>query len=181
MASSDINLLQTKSTTSLFGKDVESLVRIIAILVLSITFAVGLLVAGAYVMLQSQKGTLDQTKNQFLQTISDNKEKESILTAINSRLSLIQKIMDSQHSYAPYIDTTLKILTPAYTLSSFSIGKDNAVNMTVDVNSVGDAMEMLTTIMKMEDAHMIKNPVLNSFSLEEGGKISVAVSYTVIL
>lgn len=181
MASSDINLLQTKTTNSLFGRDSENVVRIITIVVLSVTFVFGILAGSAYVLLDSQQKTLEQTKNQFTTVIKEYQEKESMLVATTSRLSLIQQIIKTQRSYAPYIDTTIKILAPSYRLSSFSVGKDNTVNMTVDVNSISEAVDMLRTVLTMQDDRMITNLVLNSFSLDNQGKISVSISYTVIL
>ena len=179
MASQNINLLQTKTTLQPILGMMEQYVRIASMIVLSILFSGGILVGIAFFVFGQKRDSMKVEKEQLLSQVKKDVATESLLVMIRSRIAVIDKIIGKQVSYAPFIDTTMKIIQ-SYPLSSFSLGEKNTVAITVKVASIEEAMNVLTTIMEMEQKKEIGDPILQSFSIGEE-KIQIGLSYTVIL
>jgi hypothetical protein len=98
---------------------------------------------------------------------------------VRARIAAGEKILSTQVSYAPFIDTTIKVLQ-SFSLSSFSMGQKNSVSITVSVASLTDATRVFATLMDMEKKKEISKPILQSFSMDEK-KIQIGLTYTVVL
>jgi hypothetical protein len=179
MASSDINLLQTKTESQSMIGLVGRYIRIVSVGIVSTVLIAGFLLGLTWYLMSAKRDGLLAEKKQVMAQIEQDKQKESLLMLVRDRLTSIGSIIDTQKSFAPYIDTTLTILK-SYTLSSFGLGEKNTVNVTITVRSLDDAMEVLTTIMGMEANHMINHPILKTFMME-GGKIQLGLAYTVVI
>jgi len=179
MASQNINLLQTKTTLQPILGTIEQYVKIGSMIVLSVLFSGGILVGIVFFVFGQKRDTMKVEKEQLLSQVKNDVAKESLLVMIRSRIAAIDKIMAKQISYAPFIDTTMKVIQ-SYPLSSFSLGVKNSVAIMVKVASIEEAINVLATIMEMEQKKEIGDPILQSFSIEDE-KIQIGLSYTVIL
>jgi hypothetical protein len=179
MASQNINLFQTKTTVQPLLAFLDQYVKIAAVALLAIVFSGGILVGIAFAVFGNQRDTMEIEKQQLLALVKDNVTKESLVLMIRNRLVAVDKIMTTQVSYAPFIDTTIKIIQ-SFPLSSFSMGGKNSVSIAVNVTNLTEAVDVLKTLMEMEQKKEISNPMLQSFSLDEK-KIQIGLSYTVVL
>ena len=179
MASQNINLFQTKTKFQPFLVTVEQYIRIISITLLSIVFSVGILVGLAFLVFGQQRDRMELQKQQLLLEIKNNAAKESLLFMVRKRIEGIDAVLNTQLSYAPFIDTTMTIIQ-SFPLASFSMGDKNTVHISVKVDSLADAVSVLTVLMEMEQKKEIAYPILESLSLDPG-KIQIGLTYTVVL
>jgi len=179
MASQNINLFQTKTTVQPVLAFFDQYVKIAAVALLAIVFSGGVIAGVAFTVFGNQRDAMERDKQQLLALVKDNVTKESLILMIRNRLVAVDVIMASQVSYAPFVDTTIKIIQ-SFPLSSFSMGAKNSVSIAVNVTSLTEAVEVLKTLMEMEQKNEIAYPMLQSFSLDEK-KIQIGLSYTVVL
>jgi len=158
---------------------IEQYVRISAIVLLTVVFSGGIMVAIAFLVFGQQRDRMEEERQKLLSQVKTAVAKESLLIMIRGRVGAIDKIFDSQVSYAPFVDTTMNVIQ-TIPLSSLSMGEKNSVAISVNVVTLEEAMNVLTTLMDMEQKKKITNPVLQSFSMNEG-KIQIGLSYTVVL
>lgn len=180
MASQDINLLQTKSDFHPVLNILERYVPVIAVGLVSLAAVAGVLLGLAFFLLTGQRDALGNERKQLVTQIEGDVKKESLLLLVRSRLSTLSTIIETQRSFVPYIDSTLSIVK-SYTLTSFALGQNNTVNVTITVWSLQDAIDVLSTVMALEKNHTITNPVLTSCTIDGDGKIELGLSYTVVL
>ena len=110
MASQNINLLQTKTTLQPILGTIEQYVKIGSMIVLSVLFSGGILVGIVFFVFGQKRDTMKVEKEQLLSQVKNDVAKESLLVMIRSRIAAIDKIMAKQISYAPFIDTTMKVI-----------------------------------------------------------------------
>jgi len=178
MASQNINLFQTKTLQPILTL-IERYARTTAIILLSIVFSGGLIVGIAYIVFGQQRDSMERKKQQLLTQVKSNVAKESMVILIRNRISVIDSIMGTQISYAPFITTTMKVIQ-SFPLTSFSMGDKNSMTISFKVFSIEEAMGIFTTVLDMEKRKEITNPVLQSFTLNEKG-IQIGLSYIVVL
>ena len=180
MANSGINLLQTKSDFNPLFALVKRYIVWVSMGMIGIVLVSGIGISLAFFYLQSQRETFLVTEKRLSTEIESQSVKEALLTGVASRLTAIEKILAEQHSYVPYIDTTLKIIK-TYTLSSFALGENHSMSIGITVSTLEEAVDVFTTVMSMEHMHMIHSPILESFSMKESGIFDIKISYIVIL
>jgi len=179
MASQNINLFQTKTTIQPLLEVIERYVKTISVVLLAIVFSGGIMTGIAFYVFGQQRDAMDSERQQLLAEIKNNVAKEGLFVMIRNRLVAVDKIMSTQVSYAPFIDTTIKIIQ-SFSLSSFSMGGKNSLMITVNVTTLAEAVDVLKTLMEMEQKKEITQPMLESFSLDDK-KIQLGLSYTVVL
>lgn len=179
MATQNINLFQTKTKFQPFLVTLEQYIRISSIILLSIVFSVGILVGLAFLMFGQQRDRMELEKQQLLTEIKNNTAKESLLLMVRKRIEGIDAVLATQQSLAPFIDTTMSVIQ-SFTLTSFSMGEKNTVHISVKVDSLEEAMSVLTMLLQMEQKKEIVYPILESLSLDPT-KIQIGLTYTVVL
>jgi len=179
MASQNINLFQTKTTFQPFFVTLEKYVRISSMVLLGIVFFGGVLVGIMFFLFGQQRDAMEVERQQLLAQVKNQIVKESLLIMIRNRILSIDKILATQISYSPFIDTTAKVIQ-SFPLVSFSMGQKNSVSIAVNVTNLTEAVLVLQTIMEMEQKKEISNPMLQSFSLDKKD-IKIGLSYTVVL
>jgi|GEM_PF-5576339 len=179
MVSQNINLLQTKTAVQPFLAFVQQYVKVATVVLLTIVFSGGIMVGIAFFFFGQRRDAMETERQQLLAQVKDNVAKESLLLMIRTRVMAIDKIFATQVSYAPFIDTTIKVIQ-SFSLSSFSMGANNSVSILVHVTSLSEAVDVLKILMEMEQKREISNPILQTFLLE-GENIQIGLSYTVVL
>jgi hypothetical protein len=179
MASQNINLFQAKTTVQPIFSFIERSVKIVALSLLSVVVSGSLMVALSFYVFGQQKDTMEAEKQQFLSRIKEYVAKESLLVMMRNRLVAVDKIVATQVAYAPYIDTTMKIIQ-SFSLTSFSLDPKNAVSISVSVTTMDEAMGVLKTLMDMEQRKEITTPILQSFVMDKE-TIKIGLSYFVVL
>jgi len=179
MASQTINLLQTKTTFQPVLALIERYARVASIILLVVVVSGSILVGSAFFIFGQQKNILELEKQQLLTRIKENVRKESLMFIIRNRLNTVDRIMATQKSYAPFVDTTIEVIQ-SFPLTSFSMGEKNSVSISVTVSTLADAVYVVKKLMDMDGQKKITSPMLNSFSLESA-KIQLGLSYIVVL
>ncbi len=179
MASQNINLFQTKTTLQPALVMTEKYLKVASTILLSVVFSGGLLVTLAFILFGNQRDRLLSEREQLLTQVKREVAKESLFLMVRNRLVAIDAVMASQISYAPFVDTTLKIIQ-TFPLASFSLGDKNSVNIAVKVSNLQEALHVLTTLLDMEAKKEITQPTLQSFTLDERA-IQIGLSFTVVL
>lgn len=175
----NINLFQTKTQYQPVLIKIEQYVRIVAIGVLTILFSGGLIVGASFFIFGSQRDATKRDRDALLVRLKNEVGKESMVTMIRGRIKSIDAILKSQISYAPVIDTTIK-LAQSFPITSFAMGEKNSVTLTVNVTTLDEAMAVLSTLMTMEQRKEIVSPILQTFSMDPN-KIQIGLMYTVVL
>jgi hypothetical protein len=179
MTSQNINLFQTKTTFQPILAMAEKYAKLASTILLSVVFVSGILVTVAFFVFGRQRDAYILERDQLLVQIKKEVSKESLFIMIRNRLISIDAIMNSQISYAPFIDTTIKIIQ-SFPLTSFTLGEKNSVSITVKVSTLEEATNVLSTILDMERKKEITFPLLQSFSMNED-KIQIGLSFIVVI
>lgn len=180
MSSQHINLFQTKTTLRPVLAMIERYVKTVSLVLLSIVFSGGIMVGIAFFVFGNQRDSMEVKKQEVMTQIKKEEGKESLFLMIRNQLGVINAILPTQVSYAPFLDTTMRIIQ-SFPLSSFSLGAKNSIIISVNVGSTQEAMTVLSTVLDMEQKKQIVNPILQSFTLEHEKKIQLGLSYTVVL
>lgn len=177
---SGINLFQTKTQLSPALAEAEQYVRIIALALLAVLCAGGIVIGSLFIFFEKQKNTLEGERRQALGTIEGYINKETMLVVIHERLNFIDRVFATQQSFAPFIDTTIKIIGTR-PLTSFSLGEQNTVSIALSLSSMNEAVTIISGIMGLESSGLIKNTIIDFLTLDENETVKLGVSYKVIL
>lgn len=179
MPSQHINLFQNKTTLQPLFAKLERYLKTGSLIFLSIVFSGGIMVGVAFLVFGQQRDAMESKRQQLLSQVKQQENKEAMVMMIRNRIGAIDAIVNSQVSYAPFIDTTMRV-TQSFPLSSFVLGAKNTVIISVNVSTLDEAVRVLSTLLDMEQKHQIANPVLQSFSLNDKN-IQIGLSYVVVL
>lgn len=175
-----INLFDTKTSLTPVWQMVEKYLLISRQFLLGFVLIAGCILVATYGVVRFRTTQLDAEQKQLTQTIQTQKVKEGLLLALRARISSLKKIMDVQFSVAPYIDTTLLLSRPPL-LRSFTIGEKNTVQISVTLPNIGDAVSLMTNVVKLVNDNSIRNPNLTSLSVDKDGSVTLGLSYSVLL
>lgn len=175
-----INLFDTKASLSPTWQLVEKYLIVARQYLLGFVCIVGVVLVVVYGGIRFRTQQLDGEQTQLSQTIQSQSRKEGLLLALRARITALKRILEVQFSVAPYIDTTLLLARPPQ-LTSFSIGEKNTVQISVELPTIGEAVSLMETIVKLVEEQRIRTPNLTSLTVNKDGSIMMGITYSVIL
>ena len=175
-----INLFRRSVTYSPFLAVIDRYLVMIRYILLGAVVLVGAVTLSVYLYTSRGVARLTVERARLLASITQNKEKESMLMALRARINSLSKILKNQISIAPYIDTTLTLAHPPV-LTSFSLGTGNTVQISLTIPTIDDAVTIVGAIITMNAEKKISNPILTSLALDKSGKVVMGLTYAVML
>ena len=175
-----INLFDTKASLTPVWQTVEKYLLVIRQYLLGFVLAIGIVLVVTYGVIRIRTMQLDTDQKQLSQTIQNQSAKEGQLVILRARITSLKKILDAQLSVAPYIDTTLLLARPP-SLTSFSIGELNTVQISVAFPAVDQAVSMMEAVVRLVEENKIRNPNLTSLTVGKDGSIMMGITYSVLL
>jgi len=175
-----VNLFQAQANLPPVLSFIEGYLRKIRFVLLTFIVCTGLVILGLHLYLSNRINTLEGRKTQLTAAVQQQVTTEAMLFTLRVRIAALKKILLFQKSIAPYIDVTMGLASPPR-LTSFSLGENNKVQISVYLTSMNEAVELMKKIVDFTNAGKIRNPGLISFSIEKNGFITMGIVYTVIL
>lgn len=154
-------------------------IKAASIILCTIVIVGGVVVAIAFLAFGNQRDAMVTQKQTILAQIKENAAEENLVVMLHARIGSIDKIIASQVSYAPFIDTTMFLLQ-SVPLKSFSLGEKNSVSISVETQTLEEAINVMKTLLTMEENKKIAYPVLKSFTMEKN-KIQLGLSFTIVM
>ncbi|MBU1326705.1 hypothetical protein KKB64_01395 [Patescibacteria group bacterium] len=176
MQKKGINLLQKSKPLSPAWGLWESNLRKVSIVCLIITLLLSGSVGGYLFILVRQYRSLDEQKTLLLQQIAENGQKEGLLTSFLQRLNSIRKVYATMKSRAVVLDT-IDAIGSSTLPTSLSLDEGGKVAARFTAGRLEDAIDMVANIMASVDQKNIRQPFLDSLSLEEDGSVNMSVSF----
>lgn len=175
-----INLFQAKSDFSPLFSNVQRYTKIFGIACVLIILASGVGIAFFSNVISGRQESLKKEQETLEKEIENQTEKERMIEDIRARLHAISVINKLKESPVPFIDTLLIISPDAKNISSFLINDKSSVTISIKVTSMDEAMEMTEHLMMLAEQKKIRNPELNSMTMDVDGNIQMNVTYQVI-
>lgn len=177
---SSINLFSTRASIPLWIVSLDPYIVLIRVLCVSLVIAAAILYGVALGFISIQEASVASAKEKAIAQITSLKTKEMKYMIVKERLPIVESILKTQKSLAPYIDTAMAIAAPPL-LRSISPGEKQQVSLQIQLPSIEDGVPLLEKIIGLANENAIRSPSLSTVSVSAEGIITVGVSYTVRL
>lgn len=176
----EINLLRAKTR---FSPEVVALIgqlRRISIIVFGVVLILAVAVGTSFFYLQLSLSALVNQKSQLLATVTANARKETLYRSIKTELGIASRVLNSQKNWSGVVGDVLKLAPPS-TLTAFSVDDRSHFLLTLNTANIEEAGNIASSIIAMAGQNKIKDPLLESLTVDKTGAIRLMISFTPII
>lgn len=177
---SSINLFSTRASIPQWIMALDPYVPLINVLSVSFVVAGTLLYVLGSGFLALQERSVEISRQKAMAQLTELSPKEMKYLLMKQRIPIVENILKTQKSLAPYIDTALAIATPPQ-LQSISPGEKQQVSLRIILPTIEDGIPLLSRIIDLSNQNTIGAPSLSTVTVSEDGVISIGITYTVRL
>ena len=177
MASTEINLLKKQASGTLgLLEAFEPKIRIFAWWGLIGLLGTGILLGLIYFFITSRYQALETQKTQIIQELKTNSVKEGIVISLKSRISVVQKALDVARPWGKLFPL-LEQIGPVNSFVTLSVDESGRVSTIIEVQSIDDAVAIVTHTLELAGLKSLRSPQLLSFSMREAGIVQIGLSF----
>lgn len=177
---SSINLFSTRASIPQWVLTLDPYIPLINVLAVSFVVAGTLAYLVGSGILALQERSVEISRQKAMAQLVSLQQKEMKYLVMKQRIPIVENIIKTQKSLAPYIDTALAIATPPQ-LQSISPGEKQQVSLRVALPTIEDGIPLLGKIIDLSNQNIIRSPSLSNVTVSKEGIISVGITYTVRL
>ncbi len=163
-STNEINLIRDAVELPSFFEPLKQRVRLWSIASLVVVIGIGCVCITAALFLNSRVTSLSQEKSRLEIRNKSEEQKELQVYLIKTRASMVSKLLANQKPISTRVRDILTTLGPlsVQTLTYDSVDK---LILTMSSPSVTDAALQLATVLQLLDNNVIRDPMLESFSI----------------
>ncbi len=178
MASSEINLLNKRAVSGPMGfiTAIEPKVRVVAWWGLLGLLGVGIFLGLAFLFVNSRYRRLEEQKIQITQQLKNAAAKEGIVVSLKQRITVAQKALDVARPWGKLFPL-LGQIGPVNQFVTLTVDDSGRVNTIIEVQSIDEAVQIVTNTINLSTEKMLRSPQLLSFSLREIGTVQLGLSF----
>lgn len=177
--SSDINLLKAKTVLSPGLLAIEEQLRKTSMIVLIMLFLTGIFFGLGYVILRGQYIKSNGQKEQLVQAISRELQKEGLFVTLKDRIDIVGRIVEIQHTWLSVLDLVDRV-TASGKQTSFAVSEKDEVNLIITSSSLEETFDVIERMLAEVDAKTVVNPILESTSYQKDGSVRISLAFTPI-
>lgn len=177
MASTDINLIK-RSAGGVFGPlaGYEEKLRVFSWWSLLALLGAGVIIGAMYLMINVRLHQLENKKLQLTQRINAASTKEGIIISLKQRIVVAQKALDAARPWGKLFPL-LEQIAPVSQFATVTVDENGRVSTILEVNSIDDAVTVVTNAVNLFHTKVLRAPQLLSLSLRDTGTVQVALSF----
>lgn len=179
MKSSDINLLKAKTMLTPQLVAIEGQLRIISVVLLVLVLCAGLFFGVGYVIFRRSLESLSGRKTALIAAVGKELQKEGLYASLKDRLAITGRIIEKQRSWLKVVDLVDRV-TLSGPRTSFAVGENNEVNLSITSNSLEDAFDVVDRVIAEVEGKNMINPVLQSVQYGKDGSVRISLTFTPI-
>ncbi len=172
----EVNLLQTKAPQSARVKTIQSQLKIANYIVVIVIIACSLFIGAGYMYIKTSSQQLVNTKKQYIASIANLSTREVLLSALKDRLKLAIKIRETQYSYDK-VFVLIDRLGTASSFNSVSIAESGTVQTSLRLENIEEAFSFMNNLTKELSNGTVKQLTIESMSLDEIGRLQIALTF----
>lgn len=176
MAGNDINLIKRNAATQNQYALLEANLRKAAWWGLSIVFVAGVLVGATMLVVSTQLSRAEARHSQLISQINAQSIKEGILVSLKQRVGVAEKALEAAKPWGKLFPV-LGQIAPNGGFDALSVEESGRVTADMSLNTIDDAVSIMSNILLLFEQKTIRTPELVSFSFIEEGTIRMAVSF----
>lgn len=178
MASSEINLLNKRTVSGPLGilTQLEPKIRVFAWWALLSLFGIGVILAVAFLFVNSRFQRLEAQKAQITQQLRSASTKEGIVISLKQRILVAQKALDVARPWGKLFPL-LEQIGPVRQFVTLSVDESGRVSTIIEAQSIDEAVSIVTNTINLAGTKLLRSPQLLSFSLREIGTVQLGLSF----
>jgi hypothetical protein len=173
---SEINLLKP-----IFSENNDTLspvmteIRKYSILGLIGSVGIGIIVLAAYLVLMTMRQSLVDINTGLIKQLDLQKGKESQYVVVKSRIDVVSGALASSKPMSRIITYATDVAQPPK-LTNISEDDTNRITINMNAGSIDESMNMAATLVNHLDQHQIRDPLINSYTMNSTG-INIIFSF----
>ena len=178
MAASEINLINKRALTGpmAYFTTIEPKIRVVAWWGLLGLLGTGIFLAFAFLFVNSRYRRLEEQKTQLTQQLRNASAKEGIVISLKQRINVAQKALDVARPWGKLFPL-LEQIGPVNQFVTLTVDDSGRVNTIIEVQSIDDAVTIVSNTIGLSSEKMLRSPQLLSFSLREIGTVQLGLSF----
>ena len=175
MSSSTINLLQKNTGSVREITELEDKLHAASLWSLGILVGAGVLIGASFLYLSTTVRRLETSKIDIGRQINQQSDKEGILLSLKDRTGIAAKALAAGRPWGDLFPLLTNISGSGFT----QVSADEAGKVTADLNvgSVEEAADIVTTIQSLAADRSLRSPQLSSFIITESGQIRLSLTF----
>ncbi|MBI4064789.1 hypothetical protein HY409_00260 [Candidatus Gottesmanbacteria bacterium] len=176
--STDVNLLQTKTPQLAQAQTIESQLRIVNYVLAVTVIVFSILIGSVYIYIKNSAQHVINIKKQNITAIANLSTKEVLLLALKDRLRHATQIRQSQYSFDK-IFAIIERLDVTRSISSIVILDNGTIQTSIRLGSIEETFYLMNNMTKEVTSGIMKQLIIDSMSLDEVGRLQMAISFRV--
>lgn len=154
--------------------------RLGSLILFAIVVLLGIATALLHYFIKDQFAKLTQAEKQYTDSIISNKVREELYTAVKHRLSLVEKVQESQFSWSMVLDDIVSAIEPSM-IQSLTVDDTQKISVNLKMQSVDQARKFIDTMALLTKERKITQTQLVSLSIDLNGEFLMIVSFIPVM
>ena len=177
MVSSNVNLIRPKAPGSAFSKGIVDHIRKIGWVALIAFLMSGAIGLAGYFFLRTALSSAKREETRLSQQIRSLSQVEGLYTIINSRLTILSRVLGSEKNINSIIELTESV-SPEDWLAGISIDSDSVrVAVKLTPRTISEASQLVSTLLGLTREGKMNKATLDSLTLDADGMVNISVSF----
>lgn len=158
----------------------EDMLRKIAWISLIVIFVTSLGVGFSYFFMSRSLKAFEANNERLTQGIHEQSLKEGLLLSLVDRTRIASRALSAAKPWGKLF-TLLTQAAPEVSYRSVSVDDTATVTSIIELSTIDEAVMIVTNIISLAHDRLLRSPQLQSFSMQETGKIQMTVSFYPVL
>lgn len=180
MSSLEINLIRGDVGRLAGLVRIEDTLRRIAWIALVTVFVCGSIIGAGYIYTVRTLDASELQVERLIRDINAQSIKEGLLLSLVERTAVASRALESAKPWGK-VFAVLTQVSPSDSYNSVSIDESALTTSTLELDSVDEAVVVVTNIMSLTEDRRLRSPQILSFSMRENGSIQMTVSFHPVL